>query len=133
MSERVSQGDGVAPGVALVEQYVEAYNAKDMGRLEQLLHPAFQFEHHNRGFKAGSRAEMLELIRTIEDVFPDRRISEVRRTRSVDNTVIAEVVWEGTARKSLPGVVGAGEAWRLELCSLFGFEGRQLTTYDDFG
>lgn len=118
-------------GVA--DAFVEAYNAKDFDRLEDLFAEDVRVIHHNRGVEANSRKELFGLFEAFGAAFPDRNFSNRRRIHVDGDIVIVEQTWGGTAAGDVPGFAAAGEAVSLDLCTVLTIAGGQVVEYHDYG
>jgi hypothetical protein len=80
---------------ALVEEAVDAYNAKDFDRYEKYFAPDLRFCH--RGFEFDNRAALIDTLRTFAtDLMPDRRMGAATRLVQAGNVVVREQPWGGT-------------------------------------
>lgn len=130
----MSEPNGNQRTEALAAAFVQAYNDKDFVRLRELLAPDFYFQHHNRGFEITDPDEFVATLKQFaSELIPDRAFGEPSRITSVGNTVVVEQTWSATARVDIPGMGNAGERISLDLCSVFVFDGDQITAYHDYG
>ena len=120
---------------AVVERYVEAYNAQDWTALEEVFAPDLHFEHVGRGFSFDTSAELIATLKTFAaEYLPDRSFGEATR-RSVDgNTVYREHLWSGTLATDLEGFGTAGDRIADRLCAVFTVNGDgRIAEYLDYG
>jgi hypothetical protein len=119
---------------ALVEEAVDAYNAKDFDRYEKYFAEDLRFCHHNRGFGFDDRAALLETLRTFaNDLMPDRRMGAATRLVQAGNVVVREQPWGGTTAVDVPGIADKGETVAWDLCSVYVFDGDKVSEYHDYG
>lgn len=129
-------GDGAdsRAAAAVVDAFVEAYNAKDLAALERLLDAGVELVHYGRDISASGRDGVLALFRrSAEGAFPDRRFGERRRLLADGEQVVVEHVWEATATADVPGMAQAGEAVRMDLCTVFTVRDGRIHAYDEYG
>jgi hypothetical protein len=119
---------------AVVERYVEAYNAQDWAALEEVFAPDLHFEHVGRGFAFDSSADLIATLKTFAaDYLPDRAFGEATR-RTVDgDTVVREHLWSGTLATDLEGFGKKGDAIADRLCAVFTVAGGRIVEYLDYG
>ena len=120
---------------AVVERYVEAYNAQDWAALEEVFAPDLHFEHVGRGFSFDTSAELIATLKTFAaEYLPDRSFGEATR-RSVDgSTVYREHLWSGTLATDLEGFGKAGDRIADRLCAVFTVNGDgRIAEYLDYG
>jgi hypothetical protein len=119
---------------SLAAEFVQAYNAKDFGRLRGLLSSTFYFQHHNRGFEITDPDEFVAILKQFAgDLIPDRAFGKPSRVSCAGNTVVVEQPWGATAKVDIPGMGSAGERISLDLCSVFIFDGDKIAAYHDYG
>lgn len=119
---------------ALSNEVIAAYNAKDFGRMAELMAPDIDFAHFNRNFVLASRDALLDVLRGFSENFvPDRHFEDAEMISVVGDTVIRQAWYVGTASVDLPGFGNAGEAFRLKFCSFMRFSGGLLVEWKDFG
>lgn len=119
--------------VAVVDAFVEAYNAKDFDRLEGIVAEDVYVLHHNRGAEANNRKELFGLFEAFGSAFPDRAFSN-RRSVNVDgSTAVVQHTWGGTAAGDVPGFAAAGEKVSLDLCTVVTVRDGQIAEYHDYG
>ena len=120
---------------AVVERFLEAYNAQDFDAMQALLAPDVRFAHYNRNFAFDSSAELIATLRTFaSDYVPDRVLGPALRTATVGHTVYREQLWTGTLATDLPGFGSAGDAISDRLCSVFTVgDGGTIVEYLDYG
>ncbi|MGE0861905.1 MAG: nuclear transport factor 2 family protein [Gammaproteobacteria bacterium] len=120
--------------LALTEELVAAYNAKDFARLANLLSPNLRFCHHNRGFAFDTRDELIDILRRFaSDIVPDRKLGPAVRAIVSGNTVLREQTWSGTARGDIPGMAKAGESFSIDIATVLVFKGEVVAEYHDYG
>ena len=114
--------------------FLDAYNTLDLAALEAVLDPEVRLVHYGRGIAAEGRDAVLALFaRSADGPFPDRRF-EPARARLVDGGRVAvEHVWAATAQADVPGMARAGEAVRMELCTIFTVRDGLIVAYDEYG
>jgi hypothetical protein len=122
------------PG-AVVERFLEAYNAQDFDAMQGLLAPDLHFVHYNRAFEFNSSAELIATLKAFAgDYVPDRVLGPALRTAVVGDTVYREQMWTGTLATDLPGFGDAGDAIADRLCSVFTVgEAGTIVEYLDYG
>jgi limonene-1,2-epoxide hydrolase len=119
---------------AVVDAFIEAYNARDFEALSRLLGESIRLVHYGRNIDVTGRAEVRAMFeRSAEGAFPDRRFHS-RRRRIVDGDhVVIEQVWEATASIDVPNMAHAGEAVRMDLCTIFTVRDSRIVAYDEYG
>lgn len=118
----------------VIDAFVEAYNAKDFARLEDLVADDVHVLHHNRGVEANNRKELFGLFEAFGAAFPDRAFSNRRHAHPVGgDTVVVEHTWGGTAAGDVPGFAAAGEKVSLDLCTVATVRDGQIVEYHDYG
>lgn len=119
---------------AVVEQAIEAYNAKDFERYESFFAEDLHFCHHNRGHELHDRQSLVDTLRTFAtSLIPDRQLGPAKHLVQEGNVVIRQQTWTGTAAVDVAGMAAAGETVSLDLCSVFVFDGEVIAEYHDFG
>lgn len=118
---------------ALVDRYLEAYNAFDLDAMGATLHPDVSFENVAGGAVTAS-ADGVDAFRALAEraaaLFASRR-QTVTAFRSTEGGAVAEVDYEGTLAQSLPGGPAAGETIRLRGRAEFTFrDGRIVRVVD---
>jgi ketosteroid isomerase-like protein len=120
--------------LAVVEAYIDAYNAKDLDRVAEVLSPDLRMRHHNRGFDLKGRDALLEGMRQFEGITPDRRYHSARRRLVCAEQVVVEHTWEATFLADVEGFgAAAGDAVAIDLCSIFTVRDGLIVEYDDYG
>ncbi|EHI12682.1 ester cyclase [Mycolicibacterium thermoresistibile] len=117
----------------LAHQVVDAWNRLDLDALRELVDENVVVVHQNRGVAAKGRDLMLETVKQMSEVFPDRRIGETTRWATTGNTVMRETTWQGTATTDVPGFGAAGEFCKLNVLSIMTFDNGRLTEWCDYG
>ena len=126
--------EGGQEPAAVVDALIEAYNGKDFEALSRLLGDSVRLVHYGRNIGVTGRAEVLAMFeRSAEGAFPDRRFHS-RRRRIVDGDhVVIEQVWEAKATIDVPDMARAGEAVRMDLCTVFTVRDGRVVAYDEYG
>lgn len=120
--------------VAVVEAYLDAYNGKEIERIEALLDPDLRMRHHNRGFDLRGASVLLDGLRQFEGIAPDRRYHSRRRLLVCGERVVVEHRWEATFLVDAEAFeVKAGETVALDVCSIFTVRDGLIAEYDDYG
>lgn len=120
--------------VATVERLVDAYNTKNWGRYALFFREDLRFCHHNRGFEFSDRATFLAAMRVFaNDLVPNRTLGPAVRCVQAGDVVVREQVWSGKAIADFPGIGAAGEDVRLEICSVYVFDGDLIAQYHEYG
>ena len=130
MTEQVASGDQT---LAVAEDFIAAYNAKDFETLERILAGDLVMRHHNRDVELTGAESAISLMHSFEGAFPDRRFHSIRRKLAVGEHAIIEHTWEATATTDVPGFAAKGEVARMELCTVFTIRNGQVSEYDDYG
>lgn len=116
----------------VVNRYLDAYNAFDLDTLFALLDENVYLIHHNRGFVTEGKAATSDLYRGTPDVIPDRQLSE-RSIAAVDGgRVVVQHVLTGTPKIDLP-FGPAGEAFSIDIVTVFTIENGKVVKYEDYG
>jgi limonene-1,2-epoxide hydrolase len=126
--------EGGQEPAAVVDALIEAYNGKDFEALSRLLGDSVRLVHYGRNIDVTGRAEVLAMFeRSAEGAFPDRRFHS-RRRRIVDGEhVVIEQVWEANATMDVPNMANAGDAVRMDLCTVFTVRDGRIVAYDEYG
>lgn len=104
---------------AVVEELVDAYNAKSLDRVLDLYHPEARFwDPFHRDGVVG-REQIGEVIRSLFEQYPDERMS-VTTLVADDTHAVAEFTSSGTST--------AGEPFRLEFTEVYEFRGEQVVS-----
>lgn len=120
--------------VAIVERAIDAYNAKNWGRYALFFREDLRYCHHNRGFEFSDRATFLAAMRVFaSDLAPNRALGPGVRCVQSGDVVVREQVWSGKAIADFPGIAVAGEDFRLEVCTVFVFDGDLIAEYHEYG
>jgi hypothetical protein len=120
--------------VAIVEKTVDAYNTKNWGRYALSFREDMRYCHHNRGFEFSDRATFLAAMRVFaSDLIPNRTLGPAVRCVQSGDTVVREQVWSGKAVADFPGIASAGEDFRLEVCTVYVFDGDLIVEYHEYG
>ena len=126
--------DGEREPAAVVDAFIDAYNAQDLEALGRLLDDSVRLVHYGRDIDIDGHRDVLAMFeRSARGAFPDRRFAS-RRRRLVDGAHVAlEHVWEATATIDVPHMARAGEAVRMELCTVFTVRAGRIVAYDEYG
>lgn len=104
---------------AVVEELVDAYNAKSLDRVLELYHPEARFwDPFHRDGVVG-REQIGEVIRALFEQYPDERMS-VTTLVADDTHAVAEFTSSGTST--------AGEPFRLEFTEVYELRGEQVVS-----
>jgi steroid delta-isomerase-like uncharacterized protein len=130
VTQEIASGE---QALAVAEDFIAAYNAKDFQTLERVLASDLVMRHHNRDVELIGAESALSTMHSFESAFPDRRFHSIRRRLAVGEHAIVEHTWEATATVDVPGFAAAGEVARMELCTVFTIRNGQIVEYDDYG
>jgi predicted ester cyclase len=126
--------DGGQEAAAVVDAFIEAYNAKNLEALSSLFAEAVRLVHYGRDIDLTGRADVLGMFeRSAHGAFPDRRFHSRRRRTVEGEHVVIEQVWEATATTDVPNMARAGEAVRMDLCTVFTVSDGRIVAYDEYG
>jgi ketosteroid isomerase-like protein len=118
--------------VATVENYIEAYNAKDFQAVEKFFAPGFHMIHNNRGFDSVGVEPMMAAVRGMAEMAPDRRYAQVRRMMTPDDTtVVTQILYTGTQQAG--ELLGPTPEISVELCSIWTISDGTITKLEDYG
>lgn len=120
---------------AVVESFIEAYNAQDFDGMRACLADELTFAHYNKGFGFSKADELIETLKAFAtDYLPDRQLGPALRVGVVGNRVYREQMWTGTLAVDLPAFGSAGESISQRLCSVFtvGADAK-IAEYLDYG
>lgn len=123
----------MADPISVANQWIEAYNAKDLDTLRSLLTDDIRMQHHNRQEPFTSVDSIIELIDAFTAIVPDRRFHSIRRQFTDGERVVTEQTWEATPNQDIPGFAQAGEVIKLELSCIWTIRNGQIAEYDDYG
>jgi hypothetical protein len=119
--------------LAQAHKVVDAWNNLELDVLHDLVDENIVVVHQNRGVAATGRDLMIETVKQMKQVFPDRSIGETTRWAVTGNSVLRETTWQGTATADVPGFGKAGELCKLNVLSIMTFEDGRLTEWCDYG
>lgn len=119
----------------LFRQYVEAYNAKDIDRLDQLMTADFA-RHSQAATEVSSLEEFKADLRQGAEAFPDAHM-EFHTVLAEGDKVAAYGTWTGTQEAAWGPLPGTGESAELKFFYLFRVEDGKLaemwTEWDNVG
>ena len=120
---------------ALADQFIAAYNAKDMATLRAATAPNLDFTHFNRDFKFDNNEGLIAVLENFaSNLVPDRRFLPPERVTVSGNIVVREAFYTGTATVDLPGFAPAGGTIMLKFCSVLRFDDLGiLVEWKDYG
>lgn len=119
---------------AVIEQVVAAYNAKDFDTYQGFFKDDLTFCHHNRGFEFDNAQGLVDVLKVFaSSLMPDRHMGEATRLVQAGNVVVRQQPWGGTAQEDIPGIGAKGEQVKLDLCSVYVFDGDKIAEYHDYG
>jgi steroid delta-isomerase-like uncharacterized protein len=119
--------------LAVANRWIAAYNAKDFDSLQALMAPDIHVEHHNRGALLHGAETMLAVMRQFATLLPDRRFHSLRRQFVAGETVVSELVWEGTPNDDVEGFAKRGVTVKLELACIWTIRNGRVVDYHDYG
>jgi len=119
----------------LFRQYVEAYNATDFDRLDELMTPDFA-RHSQAATEVNSLEEFKANLRQGHEAFPDARM-EFETIVAEGDKVAAYGTWTGTQQGAWGPFPATGQAAELKIFYLFRVEDGKLaemwTEWDNLG
>ena len=119
--------------LAVANRWIAAYNGKDFDTLAMLMAPDIHVEHHNRGALLSGAETMLTVMRQFATLLPDRRFHSLRRQFVAGDTVVSELIWEGTPTDDVEGFAKKGETVKLELACIWTIRDGRMADYHDYG
>ena len=108
---------------SLVERYLAAYNAFDIGGMMELIHPNIEFKNVSGGevnANASDAVEYRQLAKKSKELFRSRKQTILKFQSNADEASI-EVAYEGVLASDLPNGMEAGETLHLNGQSVFTF------------
>jgi steroid delta-isomerase-like uncharacterized protein len=119
----------------LFRQYVEAYNSKDLDRLDELMAPDFA-RHSDAATEVNSLEEFKADLRQAAEAFPDAHM-EFQLLVAEGDKVAAYGTWTGTQEAAWGTFPGTGKRAELKFFYLFRVEDSKLaemwTEWDNVG
>jgi steroid delta-isomerase-like uncharacterized protein len=119
----------------LFRQYVEAYNAKDIDRLDALMTADFA-RHSQAASEVNSLEEFKADLRQGAEAFPDARM-EINMLVAEDDKIAGYLTWTGTQQGDWGPFPATGETAELKFFYLFRVEDGKLaemwTEWDNVG
>jgi steroid delta-isomerase-like uncharacterized protein len=119
----------------LFRQYVEAYNSKDLDRLDELMTPDFA-RHSDAATEVNSLEEFKADLRQAAEAFPDAHM-EFQLLVAEGDKVAAYGTWTGTQEAAWGPFPGTGKRAELKFFYLFRVEDSKLaemwTEWDNVG
>lgn len=119
----------------LFRQYVEAYNSKDLDRLDELMAPEFA-RHSQAATEVNSLEEFKADFRQAAEAFPDAYM-EFETIVAEGDKVAAYGTWSGTQEAAWGPFPGTGQRAELKFFYLFRVEDGKLaemwTEWDNVG
>lgn len=119
---------------ALIDRYLDAYNAFDVDGILDTLHPEVAFKNVADGEVTASASgtdEFRTMVEKAAEIFATRTQTITSATEREDGAVTIEVEYEGTLAQNLPGGLDAGEKIRLDGQSTFHFEDGKISAIID--
>jgi steroid delta-isomerase-like uncharacterized protein len=113
----------------LIRRQLAAFNAGDWTTLAALLDEDVVYDEKGTSLRCEGRDETLEAMQNWRRAFPDAKGTVTNAYIGEDN-VILELVWEGTHRGVLEGVLGkispTGRGGKLQACEIFTVRGDKI-------
>lgn len=126
LAASASTHDGDVEARQVVRRFVEAANAHDFARLEQLLTPDFaRHSPSTPGVLIGSRVAMLRFVEANARTFPDERIA-IERTTVEGDTVAFWGTYSATHAGPMGPVPATGKSVRVDVSGSFRIEGKRV-------
>ncbi len=119
--------------VAVVEEFVAAYNAGDNEAVLALCHDKVRIVHHNRDVVIDGKNAFRETLKIFKALIPDKRFSNRRALFRDGDTVIVEHTWGGVAAADIPGWATNGQTLSLDLCTRYTIKNALIAEYHDYG
>lgn len=108
----------------LVRQYVEAYNSKEIDRLDELVAPGF-VRHSQAAGDLASLEEFKADLRRGAEAFPDAHM-EIHMLVAEGDNVAGYLSWSGTQEAAWGPLPATGEQARIQFFYLFRVEEGKL-------
>jgi steroid delta-isomerase-like uncharacterized protein len=116
---------------ALLAQWVESFNAKDVERFLSLHTDDFDYRLPRFGHAARGLAAHRETVAGFIAAVPDRAIT-VRQTLFQGDAAVVIYAYEGMSSGVMPGLPPAGERVSLEICAVMRFRAGKLAEQVDY-
>ena len=116
---------------ALLAQWVESFNAKDVERFLSLHSDDFDYRLPRFGHAARGVAAHRETVAGFIAAVPDRAIT-VRQTLFQGDYAVVIYAYEGTSSGVMTGLPPAGERVSLEVCAVMRFRAGKLAEQVDY-
>ena len=119
----------------LIHRYLDAYNAFDVDRMVETLHPDVEIKNVSDGEASAAATgvdEFHEMAEKAAELFASRRQTVTALDTEDGGSVSIDVTYEGTLAQDLPGGMEAGETVQLEGRSTFGFDDGQIAGIVDY-
>ena len=120
---------------AVIDRYIEAYNAGNVERMLQLMCEDVVFENFSDGTlieKAVGIEQLREMAQQAVTLFKTRK-QTLLSYREADAKAYAEIQFEGTFAVDLPNGIQAGQTINLKGKSEFHFVDGRISYLGDFG
>ena len=117
---------------ALVQEWIEAFNARDLDRVNALYAEGCEYVIAARGLRLTGREAQRGLIERFLAAVPDRRMT-VRRVTTAGGIAVVEADYDGTvSEQGLPGMPAPGERYHRELCCVLEIAGGLIQRERDY-
>jgi steroid delta-isomerase-like uncharacterized protein len=91
--------------IKFVEEHLNAYSAGDWERYKAGAAPDIIYEEKATGARVQGPDQVIAAVKAWKVAFPDLKAT-ITKTYACGNTVVAELVWEGTHTGSFAGPLG---------------------------
>ena len=118
---------------AMIDRYIAAYNRFDIDAMVDLVHPDVVFQNIAGGkvdAEATGAVQFRELALQSKALFAFRH-QKVTVCRFTADAVAVDIVFEGVLAADLPNGIKAGEKFKLEGQSYFGFKDNRIFRITD--
>ena len=120
--------------MALVKQYIDAYNAFDVAGMVALLDSNVHFQNIVEGqtnLSLLGRTAFKEQAIQAAAVFAERRQTVLNIQEIDDSTVEIQIAYTGKVAADMPNGLQAGQEIEMEGKSIFGFSGDKIVFIQD--
>ncbi|TYP74611.1 nuclear transport factor 2 family protein [Paenibacillus methanolicus] len=119
---------------AIIERYLEAYNAFDMEGMAQLLHEDIVFRNFHNG-EQNAETQGVQAFRELAEksaaLFSSRRQQAVHY-RDTDGSIEVEIDYTAVLAADLPNGMKAGDQLRLKGTSVFDLRDGKILRIEDY-
>lgn len=109
----------MSDATAIVRKFFDALNARDLSRVEALLHPDFTNSGPDGLVAVNGPKEMVAFVGMYFAAFPDFHDEVLHLHTTGESIVVAEVIVRGTHKGELMGIPPTGRKIGLPACNVW--------------